>query len=458
MCLHIDTDNGRKKRNKRKRTSEGLTNDIQKTRDRRSKRLRRKLNSETTYIQFDWVEFMSKDYFNVIESINDCYKKMLEIGKCKEVFRPSNGGLPDILTAKTKDMFFKAKKNIVLRYNRYLKSGAPRLTISIDTYIVPDPRKYANSNNTMPTQRDILVMEEILEHEFLTNNLNIVKCIVCLECHMQSNIVSSSKEVYTCKKCLKRKDNDYYLKNNLHPVWFEVNEDGSYKLDETGKKIPHFEVPDELKRLTVAERLLIRRCATFVPSVHLSNGTFALKGHCVTFPQDITKMCDELPHRKEEILVFVRYIGNKDTTAVYPKSMRVNRRNVIDALNWLKKHNPHYSNVTINESNLDWMKGNEEANLSQEGTVLSTKTSQRYKVMSTHEETVSYAHRRLDFSDCAENRCDIEIGSMHPNKSNTLPNARNTEIIQSLIDIATNTDQASEVMSFPSIDHDNPVK
>jgi hypothetical protein len=29
-----------------------------------------------------------------------------------------------------------------------------------------------------------------------------------------------------------------------------------------------------------------------VPSIHLSNGTFALKGHCVTFPQDITKMCN----------------------------------------------------------------------------------------------------------------------------------------------------------------------
>ena len=402
---------------------------------------------------------MSKDYFRVIDSINDCYKKMLKIGKCKEVFRPENGGLPDILTAKSKDMFSKARKNIVLRYNRYVLSGAPRLTVTIDTDIVPDPRKYANSNKRMPTKRDILVMEEILEHKFITNNLNIVKCNVCLECHMQSTIISpSDKDIYTCKKCHKGKDNDYYLRNNLHPVWFEVNEDGSYKLDEAGKKIPHFEIPHELKRLTVAERLLIRRCATFVPSVHLSNGTFALKGHCVAFPQDIAKMCDELPHQKEEILVFVRYIGNKDTSAVYPKSMRVNRRNVIDALHWLKKHNPHYSNVTINESNLDWMKGNDEANLGQEGTMLSTKNSQRYKVMTTQEETVSYAHRRLDFSDCAGNPCDVEIGGMHPNKSNTLPNARNTEIIQSLIDIATNTDQASKVMDFPSIDHVNPVK
>jgi hypothetical protein len=159
-------------------------------------------------------------------------------------------------------MFSKAKKNIVLRYNCYVISGAPRLTVTIDIEIVPDQRKYANSNKRMPTKRDILVMEQILKHEFTTNNLNIVKCNVCLECCMQSNI-SPDKEIYTCKKYRKRKDNDYYLRNNLHPVWFQVNKDGSYKLDEA------------------AERLLIRRCATFVPSVHLSNGTFALKGHCV---------------------------------------------------------------------------------------------------------------------------------------------------------------------------------
>ena len=71
----------------------------------------------------------------------------------------------------------------------------------------------------------------------------------------------------------------------------------------------------------MAEKLLIRRRANFVPSIHLSNGTFALKGHCVTFPQDITAMCNELLLRKEAVVVFIRYIGNKDTNAVYPNSL-----------------------------------------------------------------------------------------------------------------------------------------
>jgi hypothetical protein len=123
-----------------------------------------------------------------------------------------------------------------LQYNQYVKTGAPRLTISIDVEIIPDPRKCANSNKPMPSQREILIKEQILEHKFIINKLNIVKCNVCLECHIQNNILPD-QESYICKKCCKRKDNDCYLNNNLHPVWFEVNKDGSHKLDEAGKKI-----------------------------------------------------------------------------------------------------------------------------------------------------------------------------------------------------------------------------
>ena len=101
------------------------------------------------------------------------------------MFRPAGGGQPDILMAKTKKEFMREKENISWRYNRYLSTGAPRLSISIDVEIVPDPRKYANSKQPMPTEREILVKEQILEHEFTTNNLNIVKCNVCLECHIQ---------------------------------------------------------------------------------------------------------------------------------------------------------------------------------------------------------------------------------------------------------------------------------
>ena len=67
---------------------------------------------------------------------------------------------------------------------------------------------------------------------------------------------------------------------------------------------------------------------------------FALKGHCVTFPQDISNMCNELPLHKESMVVFIRYLGNKDTSDLYPKLLRVNKQNVLEALLWLKKIQP----------------------------------------------------------------------------------------------------------------------
>ena len=63
-----------------------MTKNAQRIRMWITKETNNKLEKSANYIQFDWVEFMSKEYFGVVEAINECYKKMLEIGKCKEVF------------------------------------------------------------------------------------------------------------------------------------------------------------------------------------------------------------------------------------------------------------------------------------------------------------------------------------------------------------------------------------
>ena len=75
------------KSGQREHTSEGLTTNMRWEKDRTLKRLRCQLNTDVNYIRFNWVEFMSTEYFRVIDAINDhCYKKMLEISKCADVF------------------------------------------------------------------------------------------------------------------------------------------------------------------------------------------------------------------------------------------------------------------------------------------------------------------------------------------------------------------------------------
>jgi hypothetical protein len=80
---------------------------------RSTKHINHKLGKSANYIKFDWVEFMSKEYFAVIKAINECYRKMLEIGKCKEVFQRVNESQCELLRAKWKQNFLMPKKHTV---------------------------------------------------------------------------------------------------------------------------------------------------------------------------------------------------------------------------------------------------------------------------------------------------------------------------------------------------------
>ncbi len=43
---------------------------------------------------------------------------------------------------------------------------------------------------------------------------------------------------FTCKKCKDRNDPNHFIKNNMHPLWYEIEDDGSLQMDSNGKKIP----------------------------------------------------------------------------------------------------------------------------------------------------------------------------------------------------------------------------
>ncbi len=57
------------KRGQRIRTSEGLTNNAQKNCMKCTKKMNNKLGKRADNIKFDWVKFMSKEYFGVIDAI-----------------------------------------------------------------------------------------------------------------------------------------------------------------------------------------------------------------------------------------------------------------------------------------------------------------------------------------------------------------------------------------------------
>ena len=165
-------------------------------------------------------------------------------------------------------------------------------------------------------------------------------------------------------------------------------------------------------------------------------------------------MCNELPLRKETVLTFIRNIGNKDTDAIFPTSLRVNKNKVLNALHWLKKHNPFYKNITIKEENFDWMEGKEEASIATKGVDLNVTETENSKKCDEEEEYVSKSHK----SGNDEKETVIDMCAVHANVKQTVPTGRQAQPIKEFIQIAKETSQSTNVMNYPPIDHDCPVR
>ena len=146
------------------------------------------------------------------------------------------------------------------------------------------------------------------------------------------------------------------IEENMLPIWFD--EDGT----------PMFHVPEELRVLREGEKLLIQMVSPYVPFVHIKNGTLGMKGHVCSFPQRVQDVCTTLPRLPTEatFVKMVRHFKGSDGEFGV-KSFCVRRKIVIDALKWLVKHNDIYrASVTIDETNLDWIGDDNEAELEQE--------------------------------------------------------------------------------------------
>jgi len=136
------------------------------------------------------------------------------------------------------------------------------------------------------------------------------------------------------------------------PIWKDEHEQN------------HFTVPLVLSTLTEGEKLLIQQISVYVPLHHLKYGQLGVTGHIVSFPQDISEICKQLPRLPHNIS-FVRIVKHFKTSdgEISSNSFRIRKRQVLDALIWLKKYNVHYSDIDIVETNLDWIENGEEQQL-----------------------------------------------------------------------------------------------
>jgi hypothetical protein len=80
------TGRGYDKIGRRYQNNQGLTKQIQYGLVKKNKKTIFGLNSQVQYLNIPWAMNNSDEYIKAIDEINECYRNMLMIGKCNEVF------------------------------------------------------------------------------------------------------------------------------------------------------------------------------------------------------------------------------------------------------------------------------------------------------------------------------------------------------------------------------------
>lgn len=104
------------------------------------------------------------------------------------------------------------------------------------------------------------------------------------------------------------------------------------------------EVPDCLKILSPIEELLISPVYPAVQVHRLKGGQYGYKGHVVNFFQDLQDFVKKLPRTIEDVKGFIHVSYD---VLNYHKDFRIRKLVVLDALNWLCKHNKYFKDILI---------------------------------------------------------------------------------------------------------------
>lgn len=457
----------RSKRSERERTSDGSTNHSVSTNNRRIKNEEAKLNRRRRTENYIWWAERGKEYNKARDSINFMYYESLCFGIVDKFYEKA------MFSAKSKEEFKKRQKAMRKVISRHHKRHAKRLKLNINNpeFTFMGNTYHGERSRSQETFRTRQTIEEILSFEYKMKTLELQTCSVCRENRLEFNCNESEesnapslrstneahcgKKELICDNCIKNKHqaSGYYLEKNLQPIWYERDKEGGIRLDQFGEPVVRYDIPQELQQLTMAEKLLIRRCSPLIPSHHIKNGIYGIDGHCVAFPQNIGPMCTDLPQKQSDMVIFVRHISNRKNGTSHSQHFKVNKVKVIEALKWLKKHHRGYHDITITESNLDWIEGDSVYD-SVNRHEIHSKPSRR-DAMVDAPEVVSDNQCKEPEKD-EEDEYDLEV--VGPNYKDDTPNPEQSETIKEFQKIARDTNQTEKMLDFPFIDHGQPLK
>ena len=102
---------------------------------------------------------------------------------------------------------------------------------------------------------------------------------------------------------------------------------------------------------------------------------------------------------------------------------------------------------------MDWIEGEDEVSIARNAEQIWVENSKHNRIISSEDEFVSPSAQQPP-----SDSNNIEITTMHANEPNLLPGGDNADIIRTFRSIAQKTGQVTEILKFPPIDHEAPIK
>ena len=172
-------------------------------------------------------------------------------------------------------------------------------------------------NNSETDEMTKKFIQQTLKFEEELFNLSFKQCYIC---HQRRLNMKTNNGV--CTKCQSKKNEIYFAPNNkVLPTW------------KTKNNVIKYTLPSELQNLTIVEKLLIQRVSPLVPIIHINNGVLGTRGHVVSFFQDISGICTELPKIPSEVtMVKIIRTGTTAEGENIKDVFTVNRLRILNAL------------------------------------------------------------------------------------------------------------------------------
>ena len=131
----------------------------------------------------------------------------------------------------------------------------------------------------------------ITQFESKCKNLKQKLCPTCRTVRLNHHINTKGPYKGSCSRCADNKRNlQSYLDTDCLPVWKKEG-------------VVQFQLPECLKDLSYAEKMLIQRISPFVPLHHVRHGVYGLQGHVVAFEQDIEGFISKLPRGRNDVTI-----------------------------------------------------------------------------------------------------------------------------------------------------------